>query len=148
MASERPTQIDTADHATTNPNGAAPWVDLQVTIPNGRDHASLVECALVELTHEQVEAVVARDDVDATSRLPPGLDSAPRRRHGGRVMQQTLTGCAFCAAPPGTEAGKAHTWGEDERITQARSRHTGHATLRSASSERQRSDSIPHLSSR
>jgi len=32
-------------------------------------------------------------------------------------MQQTLTGCAFCDAPPSTEAGEAHTWGEDERVT-------------------------------
>jgi len=32
-------------------------------------------------------------------------------------MQQTLTGCAFCDAPPGTESGEAHTWGEDERVT-------------------------------
>ena len=32
-------------------------------------------------------------------------------------MQQTLTGCAFCDAPPGTETGEAHTWGEDERVT-------------------------------
>jgi len=33
-------------------------------------------------------------------------------------MQQTLTGCAFCDAPPGTErGGEAHTWGEDERVT-------------------------------
>ena len=32
-------------------------------------------------------------------------------------MQQTLTGCAFCDAPPGTEVGEAHTWGEDERVT-------------------------------
>jgi hypothetical protein len=32
-------------------------------------------------------------------------------------MQQTLTGCAFCDAPPGAEAGEAHTWGQDERVT-------------------------------
>ena len=32
-------------------------------------------------------------------------------------MQQTLTGCAFCDAPPGAEVGEAHTWGEDERVT-------------------------------
>ena len=32
-------------------------------------------------------------------------------------MQQTLTGCAFCDAPPGTKVGQAHTWGEDERVT-------------------------------
>lgn len=32
-------------------------------------------------------------------------------------MQQTLSGCAFCSAPPGSEAGEAHTWGKDDRIT-------------------------------
>ena len=32
-------------------------------------------------------------------------------------MQQTLTGCAFCDTPPGAEAGEAHTWGQDERVT-------------------------------
>ena len=34
-------------------------------------------------------------------------------------MQQTLSGCAFCDAPPGSETGDAHTWGADERITHA-----------------------------
>ena len=32
-------------------------------------------------------------------------------------MQQTLAGCAFCDALPGTEMGEAHTWGKDERVT-------------------------------
>ncbi len=32
-------------------------------------------------------------------------------------MQQMLTGCASCDAPPGTETGKAHTWWQDERVT-------------------------------
>lgn len=32
-------------------------------------------------------------------------------------MQQTLVGCAFCDAPPGAEAGEAHTWGQDDRVT-------------------------------
>lgn len=32
-------------------------------------------------------------------------------------MQQTLAGCAFCDALPGTEAGEAHTWGKDERVS-------------------------------
>lgn len=61
MASERTTQIDTTDHATTNPDSEAPWSNLEVAIPNDRDHASLValvECALVELTHEHVGAVL------------------------------------------------------------------------------------------
>jgi hypothetical protein len=32
-------------------------------------------------------------------------------------MQQTLAGCAFCDARPGSETGEAHTWGKDERVT-------------------------------
>lgn len=32
-------------------------------------------------------------------------------------MQQTLPGCAFCDAEPGTGVGEAHTWGQDERVT-------------------------------
>nr|WP_284145799.1 hypothetical protein [Natrinema salinisoli] len=28
-------------------------------------------------------------------------------------MQQTLIGCAFYDALPGTETGEAHTWGQD-----------------------------------
>ena len=32
-------------------------------------------------------------------------------------MQQTLAGCAFCDALPGTEAGEAHTWGNDKRVS-------------------------------
>ncbi|WP_233357350.1 DUF7558 family protein [Halococcoides cellulosivorans] len=32
-------------------------------------------------------------------------------------MQQTLVGCAFCDAPPGTETGVAHTWRQDERVS-------------------------------
>ena len=34
-------------------------------------------------------------------------------------MQQTLSECAFCDAPSGTETGDAHTWGSDERVTHA-----------------------------
>jgi DNA-directed RNA polymerase subunit RPC12/RpoP len=33
------------------------------------------------------------------------------------VTQQTLDGCAFCAAPPGTDTGTAYTWGKDERVS-------------------------------
>jgi len=32
-------------------------------------------------------------------------------------MQQTLAGCAFCDAIPGTGVGEAHTCGKDERVT-------------------------------
>ncbi|MCF2208345.1 hypothetical protein KVP02_11880, partial [Halobacterium salinarum] len=61
MASERTTQTQTVQQAATNSDGEAPWADLEVAIPNDRDHASLValvECALIELTHEHVGAVV------------------------------------------------------------------------------------------
>jgi len=33
------------------------------------------------------------------------------------MMQQTLAGCAFCAAPPGAETGIAYTWGKEERVS-------------------------------
>jgi len=57
MASERTTQTQTVQQAATNSDGEAPWADLEVAIPSDRNHASLValvECVLVELTHEQV----------------------------------------------------------------------------------------------
>jgi len=67
MASERTTQTQTVQQAATNSDRKAPWADLQVAIPNDRDHASLVvalvECALVEVTHEQVGAVVVAQQV-------------------------------------------------------------------------------------
>ena len=71
MASEHTTQTQTIQQAVTNSDGEAPWADLEVTIPNNRDHASLValvECALVELTHEQVGAVVVAQQVWGTKR--------------------------------------------------------------------------------
>jgi hypothetical protein len=71
MASERTTQTQTAQQAATNSDGKAPWADLEVAIPSDRDHASLValvECALVELTHEHVGAVVVAQQVWGTKR--------------------------------------------------------------------------------
>ncbi|USZ73522.1 DUF7558 family protein [Natronosalvus halobius] len=32
-------------------------------------------------------------------------------------MQQTLSGCAFCDALPGSERGIAITWGKDEQVS-------------------------------
>ena len=61
MASERTTQTQTVQQVATNSDEEAPWADLEVTMPTDRDYASLValvECALVELTHEHVGAVV------------------------------------------------------------------------------------------
>ncbi|MDL0134314.1 MULTISPECIES: hypothetical protein [Halobacterium] len=71
MASERTTQTQTVQQTATNSDGKAPWADLEVAIPSDRDHASLValvECALVELTHEHVGAVVVAQQVWGTKR--------------------------------------------------------------------------------
>lgn len=32
-------------------------------------------------------------------------------------MQQTLSGCTFCDALPGSEVGEARTWGKDDLVT-------------------------------
>ena len=71
MASERTTQTQTVQQAATNSDRKAPWADLQVAIPNDRDHASivaLVECALVELNHEHVGGVVVTHQAWGTKR--------------------------------------------------------------------------------
>src|SRR6056297_16686 len=71
MASEHTTQTQTVQQAASNSDGEAPWADLEVAIPSDRDHASLValvECALVELTHEQVGAVVVTQQVWGSKR--------------------------------------------------------------------------------
>jgi len=87
MALERTTQTQTVQQAATNSDGKAPWADLEVTIPSDRDHASLValvECALVELTHEQVGAVVIVQQVwgrNARS-TSPSTTSASSSRSG------------------------------------------------------------------
>jgi hypothetical protein len=57
--------------AGTIPDGEAPWTNLEVTVPTDRDHASvvaLVECALVELTHEAVAAVFVSRQVGRSTR--------------------------------------------------------------------------------
>jgi len=71
MASERTTQIDTTDHATTTPDDEAPWANLEMTVPTDRDHPSvvaLVECTLVELTHEAVGAVFVAPQIGRSTR--------------------------------------------------------------------------------
>ena len=71
MASEQINENRPEHRATTKPDGEAPWADLEVAIPNDRDHASLVslvECALIELTHEHVGAVVVTHQVRGTNR--------------------------------------------------------------------------------
>ena len=71
MASERRSKRRAAHHAASTPNGEAPWGDLEMTVPTDRDHASvdaLVECALVELTHETVGAVFISRQVGRATR--------------------------------------------------------------------------------
>ncbi|WP_417936297.1 hypothetical protein [Haloarcula onubensis] len=71
MASDQRSKRRAADHAATTTDGEAPWADLEMTVPTDRDHASvvaLVECALVELTHEAVGAVFVSRQVGRSTR--------------------------------------------------------------------------------
>ncbi|MFC7116581.1 hypothetical protein ACFQH2_18750 [Natronoarchaeum sp. GCM10025703] len=71
MALERTTQTQTTHRESTNPDDEGPWSDLELTVPNDRDRVSivaLVECALVELTHEDVGAVLVEQQVGRTKR--------------------------------------------------------------------------------
>lgn len=71
MASERRSETRAAHQAGTTPGDEAPWADLEMTVPTDRDHASvvaLVECALVELTHEAVGAVFISQQVGRSTR--------------------------------------------------------------------------------
>ncbi|WP_135822908.1 hypothetical protein [Halostella litorea] len=71
MASDQRSKTRAADHAGTTPDDEAPWADLEMAVPTDRDHASvvaLVECALVELTHEAVGAVFVSRQVGRSSR--------------------------------------------------------------------------------
>ncbi|WP_226024048.1 hypothetical protein [Halomicrobium salinisoli] len=71
MASERRSKTRVVHQAASTPDGQSPWADLEVTVPTDRDHASvvaLVECALVELTHEAVGAVFVSRHVWGTKR--------------------------------------------------------------------------------
>ncbi|NLV08046.1 hypothetical protein GOC83_18115 [Haloarcula rubripromontorii] len=71
MASERRSKTRAAHQAGTTPDGQAPWEDIEVTVPTDRDHASvvaLVECSLVELTHETVGAVFISRQVGRSTR--------------------------------------------------------------------------------
>ncbi|WP_418766764.1 hypothetical protein [Natronomonas amylolytica] len=71
MASDQRSKRRVADHAATTTDGEAPWADLEMTVPTDRDHASvvaLVECALVELTHEAVGAVFVSRQVGRSTR--------------------------------------------------------------------------------
>ena len=71
MASDQRSKTRAADHAGTTTDDEAPWADLEMTVPTDRDHASvvaLVECALVELTHEAVGAVFVSRQVGRSTR--------------------------------------------------------------------------------
>jgi hypothetical protein len=71
MASERLRKRQAGHQAATTPDGEAPWADLEMTVPTDRDHASvvaLVECVLVELTHEAAGAVFVAHQVGRSSR--------------------------------------------------------------------------------
>jgi hypothetical protein len=71
MASEQRSRERAADHAASTPDDEAPWADLEMAVPTDRDHASvvaLVECALVELTHEAVGAVFVAHQVGRSTR--------------------------------------------------------------------------------
>ncbi|WP_418286895.1 hypothetical protein [Halorubrum sp. DTA46] len=71
MASEQRSKTRAAHQAGTTPDGQAPWEDIEVTVPTDRDHASvvaLVECSLVELTHEAVGAVFISRQVGRSTR--------------------------------------------------------------------------------
>jgi len=71
MASEQRSRERAADHAASTPDDEVPWSDLEMTVPTDRDHASvvaLVECALVELTHETVGAVFVAHQVGRSTR--------------------------------------------------------------------------------
>jgi len=71
MASEQRSRERAAHHARTTTDDEAPWADLEMTVPTDRDHASvvaLVECSLVELTHETVGAVFVSRQVGRSTR--------------------------------------------------------------------------------
>jgi hypothetical protein len=71
MASERRSKSRAAHQTGTTTEDEAPWADLEMTVPTDRDHGSvvaLVECALVEFTHEAVGAVFISRQVGRSTR--------------------------------------------------------------------------------
>jgi len=90
MHSERQRNGDQcSDPQATEAGAASPaWTDLEVTVPNDRDHTSivaLVEYVLVELTHETVGAEYRSEHVWGTQRTQfvaaDGLGATFRKRH-------------------------------------------------------------------
>ncbi|AWB28427.1 hypothetical protein [Halococcoides cellulosivorans] len=71
MISERTGETRSEQREATTSDDKAPWASLEVTAPIDRDYASvvsLVECALVELTHEDVGAVFVSRQIGSTTR--------------------------------------------------------------------------------
>jgi len=90
MHSERQRNGDqcTDPQATDPSTGSSAWADLEVTVPNDRDQTSivtLVECVLVELTHETVGAEYRSEHVWGTQRTQyvaaDGLGATFQKRH-------------------------------------------------------------------
>jgi len=109
MASERTTQTQTVQQAATNSDGEAPWADLEVAIPSDRNHASLValvECVLVELTHEQVGAVVVAQQVWGRNvrSTSPSTTSASSFRSGTSTAGLAGTRLPFLERPFATSS--------------------------------------------
>jgi hypothetical protein len=128
MASERRSKTRAAHQAGTTPDGQAPWEEIEVTVPTDRDHASvvaLVECSLVELTHETVGAVfisrqvgrltrtqyVAADDVGEQfqkrhfdDRLGWHETTVPRRTVRDELITQLTRSASTTAERSGKEA--------------------------------------------
>jgi len=109
MASERTTQTQTVQQAATNSDGEAPWADLEVAIPSDRNHASLValvECVLVELTHEQVGPVVVAQQVWGRNvrSTSPSTTSASSFRSGTSTAGLAGTRLPFLERPFATSS--------------------------------------------
>ena len=71
MSSEREQQRSRLHGEQTEQPSDEPWTDLKLTIPHNRRPTtivSLVECALVELTHEDVGAEVVSTNVAGVKR--------------------------------------------------------------------------------
>ncbi len=71
MNSDRTTETQKANRETNNPDSEIPVADFKLTIPHNRSPTAvvlLVECALVELTHEDVEAEFVSTNVTGVKR--------------------------------------------------------------------------------
>jgi len=72
MASEQRSKTRAAHQAACTLDVEAPWADLEVSVPTDRDHTpvvALVECPLVELTHEAVATAFVSREVGRSARM-------------------------------------------------------------------------------